>query len=333
MKSLENVQGDQRDTMIISVGYAKTSDGALSLNFGPLNRDGGWRRLNVLVTRAKWQTILVTSLQSHELSAISPNNKGAVMMRNFIEYAEHGAQLPPDPVTITDEETNDFKEAVAAALRDRGLKVDEQVGASGYRIDLAVRDSRDTNRYVMAVECDGATYHSARTARDRDMLRQEVLRSHGWKIHRLWSTDWFRDRDKALEGVLKSLEWAQKSPASESMQATPVPETIVVDELEKLSEDLVNSPGTTEQTAPLNKKYLPAQPYSKYPGKGGDQKVLLNKSRVPALADAIARIVQVESPIHESLITERLREMYRVSRVGANIERNIENAISIATAR
>ena len=164
VKSLENVQGDERDTIIISVGYGKTPDGALSLNFGPLNRDGGWRRLNVLVTRAKWQTILITSIRSHELGAINPNNRGALMLRNFIEFAEHDCKLPADVAVTTDEETNDFEDAVASAIRDYRFVVDEQVGASGYRIDLAVRDPRDANRYMLAIECDGATYHSGRTA-------------------------------------------------------------------------------------------------------------------------------------------------------------------------
>lgn len=140
IKALENVQGDERDMMIISVGYAKTQSGALSLNFGPLNREGGWRRLNVLVTRAKWPTILVTSMRSQELAAVNPNNLEALMLRKFIEYAEKGANLPADPVVLSEAETNDFEEAVAEALRQRDLEVDEQVGVGKYRIDLAIRD-------------------------------------------------------------------------------------------------------------------------------------------------------------------------------------------------
>jgi superfamily I DNA and/or RNA helicase len=170
-KSLENVQGDERDAMMISVGYGKDTNGHLSLNFGPLNMEGGgWRRLNVLITRAKWHTTLVTSIRSHELSGISPNNRGAVALRDFITYAERNCELPQPPSAPTAEETNDFEDAVATALRDRGLAVDQQVGASKFRIDLAVRDRRDPSRYVLGVECDGATYHSTRTARDRDVL-------------------------------------------------------------------------------------------------------------------------------------------------------------------
>ena len=223
VKSLENVQGDERDSMMISIGYAKDTNGHLSMNFGPLNMEGGWRRLNVLITRAKWQTTLVTGIKSHELGGISPHNRGAIALRDFIAYAERHCELPQSPSTPTAEETNDFEDSVATALRDRGLTVDQQVGASKFRIDLAIRDRRDSSRYVLGVECDGATYHSSRTARDRDILRQRVLESMGWSIHRVWSTGWFHDQDRAIERVLASLTSAESSPVEESVQGAPLP--------------------------------------------------------------------------------------------------------------
>ena len=223
VKSLENVQGDERDSMMISIGYAKDTNGHLSMNFGPLNMEGGWRRLNVLITRAKWQTTLVTGIKSHELGGISPHNRGAIALRDFIAYAERNCEMPESPSTPTAEETNDFEDSVATALRDRGLTVDQQVGASKFRIDLAIRDRRDSSRYVLGVECDGATYHSSRTARDRDILRQRVLESMGWSIHRVWSTEWFHDQDRAIERVLASLTLAESRPVEESVQGAPLP--------------------------------------------------------------------------------------------------------------
>lgn len=325
IKSLENVQGDERDTIIICIGYAKTSTGALSLNFGPLNSDGGWRRLNVLVTRAKWQTFLVTSLRSHELSAINPLNKGAIMLRNYIQYAEQGGKLPSDPVTTTDDETNDFEDSIATALRDRGLNVDEQVGASEYRIDLAIRDPRDKNRYIMAVECDGATYHHTKTARDRDMLRQEVLESQGWKIYRVWSTDWFRDREEVLKGILSALEFAKKTPVRDSVQAKPI------DMGENLSQS-VNNDVLESPSSKRDRLYKAGKPYHKYSlmTKKRMGKELLNKNYSVQLADLITKIVEIESPIHKDIIMDRLKEIYEVSRVGANIHKNVEYAINRA---
>lgn len=323
VKSLENVQGDERDTIIICIGYAKTPTGALSLNFGPLNSEGGWRRLNVLVTRAKWQTILVTSLRSHELSAINPLNKGAIMLRNYIQYVEQGGKLPSDPVTATNDETNDFEDSIATSLRDRGLIVDEQVGASEYRIDLAIRDPRDRNRYIMAVECDGATYHHTKTARDRDMLREEVLRSQGWKIYRVWSTDWFRNREEALKGILSGLEAAKRAPAKDSVLAKAKVQDANSTEV-LLNNDLV----TERQSTAHKRKYKLGVPYHKYSlNKKSSSRELLNKNGTVQLATAITSIVKYESPIHIDVIIERLKEIYGVSRAGANIQKNVTHAI------
>ncbi len=328
VKSLENVQGDERDTIIICIGYAKTPAGALSLNFGPLNSEGGWRRLNVLVTRAKWQTILVTSLRSHELSAINPLNKGAIMLRNYIQYVEQGGILPPDPVTTTDDETNDFEDSIAISLRDRGLIVDEQVGASEYRIDLAIRDPRDKNRYIMAVECDGATYHHTRTARDRDMLREEVLRSQGWKIYRVWSTDWFRDREEALKGILSGLEAAKRAPAKDSVLAKPI-----IQEVNNTERSLNNDSAIERQSTTHKRKYKSGIPYQKYSlnNKRKFSRELLNKNGTVQLATVIASIVKYESPIQIDEIIERLKEIYGVSRAGANIQKNVTYAIERST--
>lgn len=324
IKALENVQGDERDTIIICIGYAKTPSGGLSLNFGPLNSEGGWRRLNVLVTRAKWQVYLVTSLRSHELGAINTSNKGAIMLRNYIQYVEQGGKLPADPVTATGDETNDFEDSIATALRDSGLTVDEQVGASEYRIDLAIRDPRDLNRYIMAVECDGATYHHTRTARDRDVLRQEVLQSQGWKIYRVWSTDWFRDGDKELKAMLSWLESVKRCPVDESVQAEPM--------RKDQSEDEGGTFDFKDNNVPPKRdtKYKPGFPYQKFAlttNRTKNSKELMDSDRVGQLEEIISTIVKSESPVHIDVILERLKEVYGVSRAGANIQRNVDYAI------
>jgi very-short-patch-repair endonuclease len=331
IKSLENVQGDERDTILISVGYGRAADGALSMNFGPLNRDGGWRRLNVLITRAKWHTILVTSLRSKELDGVNPNNRGALALRNFIEYAERGEALPVQLATVTDEETNDFEDAVAEALRERGLQIDQQVGASQYRIDLAIRDPRDPRRWVLGVECDGATYHSARTARDRDELREHVLRQYGWRLHRLWSTDWFRDRETTIAGVLRSLEQAMQITSVSSAAATTIESK--GPEEEDPAPDPVQGRPPVGTTASQSRQFSAGEPYRKfYPAHlKRDRAYLVNPGRYPAaLAQHICAIVEFEGPIHEELLVERLKEIHGVARAGTNVLVNIERAIEFA---
>jgi very-short-patch-repair endonuclease len=311
--------------MMISVGYGKDANGHLSLNFGPLNMEGGWRRLNVLITRAKWQTTLVTGIRSHELGGISPNNRGAVALRDFIAYAERHCELPRPPSIPTAEETNDFEDAVATALRDRGLTVDQQVGASKFRIDLALRDPRDPSRYVLGVECDGATYHSTRTARDRDILRQRVLESMGWRIHRVWSTEWFHDQDRAIERVLFSLSLAEARPVEESVQGVSQPS-----DPPPVSSS-PSSPVRSDHADPpaLERRYQPGTPYRKFVATA-DRDLLIQPRNAQRLADLIVRVVEAEGPIHEDLLAERVKEICGVDRAGSNVQSNIGEAIVIA---
>lgn len=321
IKSLENVQGDERDTMLISVGYGHDERGGLSMNFGPINMDGGWRRLNVLVTRAKWECVLVSSLRGSELAAVNPNNRGAVALRDFLEFADRRGELPFQPTTITEGETNDFEDAVRAAIVDRGFTLDAQVGASQYRIDLAVRDRRDSTRYVLGIECDGASYHSSRTARDRDLLRQQVLHGMGWRIHRVWSTEWFYERDQAIDGILRSIEQAESRPITEGIlaPATEYPEYVSV----------VESP---PKQAVVERKYKAAVPYEMYrPTQRLERDHLLQRTYSTVLARTIGELVGVEGPIHHDFMVERLKDLHGVDRAGSNIQANIKQAVRQAT--
>jgi len=329
IKALENVQGDERDSMIISVGFGKGPTGALTFNFGPLNQEGGWRRLNVLITRARWQTILVTSLQSHELAGVNPNNRGAVALRDFIAYAERGGELPPQPPVVTEAETNDFEDAVAEALRDRGLLVAQQVGASEYRIDLAIRDPRDPSRYLLGVECDGATYHSAKTARDRDLLRQEVLRGQGWRLYRVWSTDWFRDREKATEGVLRAIQRALETPHDSVPAQTPPSPRPPTDPRAATQPDPPTGNAPAPAIVPPTRRHPPGERYRKY-RESGQRDYLLDRQQARWLAGQIVRVVEFEGPIHRELLLDRLKEIDGIGRVGHNVEANFTRALGLA---
>jgi len=295
--------------------------------------EGGWRRLNVLVTRAKWQTILVTSLRSAELVGINPQNRGAVELKNFIEYAERDCELPNPPASLTQGETNDFEDAVGEALIQLGLAVDAQVGASKFRIDLAVRDRRDPRRYVLGIECDGATYHSSRTARDRDLLREQVLRHMGWRIHRVWSTEWFRDRDGAILSILESLQQAEATPPEKLVQAPPVTRRTDGDVRE--AQQRQRESRLDQDQAPVKRRYLPGRPYQKFraESKWREINLLLRPANVPKLAELVAAIVDVEGPIHQRVIVERLKEVFGIDRISrdSTTAANIAKAIEVAT--
>jgi len=195
VKNLENVQGDERDTIIFSIGYAKDQNGVMYMNFGPLSRNGGHRRLNVAITRAKYNVKLVGSIHPTDIRIESTNAEGVKMLRQYIEFAINGPTVLQNELHFVDTVNLDspFEEAVYDFLVKSGFRVITQVGCSGYRIDMAVPHPTLSGVFVLGIECDGATYHSARTARERDRLRQTVLEDIGWKIYRIWSTDWIKD--------------------------------------------------------------------------------------------------------------------------------------------
>jgi very-short-patch-repair endonuclease len=214
VKNLESVQGDERDAIIISIGYGKDRAGNLPFRFGPLIPEGGRRRLNVAITRARQRVTLVSAF-SHldmDMRRVRPGS-GVELLRNYIEYAASNGKRLGD-TTLSDVAPNDFEQDIQDALEARGLRLIPQLGASQYRIDIVAEHPRKPGRYVLAIECDGATYHSSNTARDRDRIRQHQLEALGWRFHRIWSTDWFMHKSEEVERAVKAfdqaVEWADK---------------------------------------------------------------------------------------------------------------------------
>ena len=210
VKNLENVQGDERDVVLFSVGYAKGPDGKFLMNFGPLNRSGGERRLNVAVTRAKEQIVVFASCKGAEIDLNRTQAVGAAHLKSFLEYAERGGAAAADG---GDGRARDrFADEVSRFLESLGYGVERGVGCSSYRIDVGVKDASRRDSYLAAVECDGDSYASALTARDRDELRASVLRSLGWNVIHVWAADWAFDRARAEERLERELDEARRSP-------------------------------------------------------------------------------------------------------------------------
>lgn len=205
IKNLENVQGDERDVIFISMTYGpKEPSGKVHQRFGPINSDVGWRRLNVLFTRSKKRMHIFSSMGSEDI-VVSPSSKrGVHALRDFLNYCETGILHKVDRYTGRSPDS-DFEISVMSLLRDVGFECIPQVGVAGYFIDVAVVDPGNPGRYLMGIECDGATYHSAKSARDRDRLRQIILERLGWRIHRIWSTDWFKNPHGELATIIREL--------------------------------------------------------------------------------------------------------------------------------
>ena len=202
VKNLENVQGDERDTIFLSICYAKDSYGRLYHRFGPINGVGGERRLNVAITRAKFNMKVISSIHGRDIDLSRISNLGPKLLHDYLEYAEFGVDKS---VVISNDKKFDsfFEEDVYNFLVKNGFNVDTQVGCSGYRIDLALKKPNSSD-YVLAIECDGATYHSQKSARDRDYLRQAILERMQWKFYRIWSVDWFQNNQVEKEDLIKA---------------------------------------------------------------------------------------------------------------------------------
>ncbi len=326
VKPLENVQGDERDTIIISIGYGKDAAGLLSLNFGPINFQGGEKRLNVAVTRARWELVVVSSILAHDIDESRVQSIGPKLLRRYLAFAVEG-RLPVETTAPTGESESPFEVAVWQALQARGINVDRQVGSSRYRIDMAIKDSERPGRYLLGVECDGATYHSSAVARDRDRLRQQVLEGLGWKIHRIWSTDWLRDQKGCLLRLLQRIEELKGLP--EQVAPTPL-------RIEEVPRESFTAESNGQGEAILNDG-AQADPYDGNPEIGNfcetppkfrrKEEFYVNDAMVEA---DILNIVQREGPIHEELLVRRVARTFQLMRTGHQVESRISAQIKVA---
>ena len=205
VKNLENVQGDERDEIFFSIGYGPDAEGNLSHNFGPLNQKGGWRRLNVAITRARYAMHVYTTIHYEQIDLKRTSAEGVAALRDFLEFAEKGT-LRPEATTITAPYTTpDLVDQIAETLRTKGYCVDTHVGTSEFTVDLAIVDPTQPSRYLLGILCDGRNYQAAPTVADRELTRPRALLALGWRLFRLWSLDWFYRRDETLARIEAAL--------------------------------------------------------------------------------------------------------------------------------
>ena len=301
IKNLETVQGDERDTIIFSVAYGIDVQGRLLHNFGPLNRIGGERRLNVAVTRAKCNVQLVSSMHYTDIDLKRTSAEGAKILREYLDFAENGEIALERNVNVNPFEQfdSDFELEVCDFLCSKGFSVDTQVGCSGFRIDLGLK-LPDSSNYVLAIECDGATYHSSKNARDRDRLRQEILERMGWKFYRIWSTDWFRNKSVEQLRLLEAATDAIKNPME--IEAKPVNSM---------------SAETFEEVAV--EKHFEFPPY-----KAADVYQLSNQYLPHDFKGMVKAILEVEAPLSEELLLKRIVWCFGREKVTKVVQRAYE---------
>lgn len=327
VKNLENIQGDERDSIFLSVTFGKSADGRLRYNFGPLNRENGWRRLNVLVTRARRQMKVFSSIRDHDINPAAATSEGPRLLREFLSYAEH-RRLGNATLSAAADVESPFERDVCLELTRRGVRIQPQVGVSGYRVDIGVLDDEVPGRFVCGIECDGVAYHSMETVRDRDRLRQQVLEDRGWVIHRVWSTDWFKDRQGQIERLVRLIEESRERVGNEESQAQEEGVRRAQHTVDQLMSDPV--PQKPLPQPALTRPLVPA--YEMYAGTDLRITGELLEAPLDMLADIVSRIVDVEGPVHEVDVIARVTSLWG-TKAGSRIQAAIRDAAALAVRR
>ncbi len=330
IKNLENVQGDERDVILFSVGYGPDKEGNVYMNFGPLNRDGGWRRLNVAVSRARCEMKVFSTLTADQINLSKTGAEGVAALKGFLEYAG-GKDLP---ITGTSGLVRREKEGVCISiceeLNKAGYQTDMQVGHSAYRIDIGVIDPNNPEKYILGILLDGRCYAEAKTTKDREIAQIGVLKGLGWKIHRIWTMDFWDNRDKEIKKLLTKLDNLKNGTYEEE------PEEIKV---EKTAENVYAPKAAVPEKAPDTEKTIEAKaakseqtnfgtkfkPYTaavlnRLEGAGDEFNLELAKKN-------ITEIINAEAPITEELLTKRLLPSLGYTRTGTKITEGIEKAV------
>jgi very-short-patch-repair endonuclease len=322
VKNLESIQGDERDVVMISVGYGPDAAGYVTMGFGPLSAQGGERRLNVLISRARRRCEVFSSITAADIDLARTQSIGVRVLKTFLQYAEKGyldrAEVSVRPID------SDFEEDVGMSLANLGYLVQHQVGVAGFFVDLAIKDPARSGRYLLGIECDGAAYHSSRSARDRDRLREQVLVDRGWRIHRIWSTDWFKRRDEELTRVIAAIEAARAAPPTSPVAAiqSKIPvEILAATETRDGDSSSVAAKGPPQPSPP----YIEAEFVERFTV---EPHQLRRSERVAILR----RIIEIEGPIHEEEIGRRYATVCGKDRAGSRIQEAVSEALVHAAA-
>lgn len=320
VKNIENVQGDERDVILVSVGYGPITPGGklTSMSFGPVNGEGGERRLNVLFTRARVRCEVFCSFDPGDMDVSRTSGEGPRILKRFLDFAKYGRI--DDSAPTGGEADSPFEEDVADVIQNYGFIADPQVGSAGFRIDMGIRHPDKPGTYILAVECDGATYHSALWARERDRLRQDVLEHLGWRFHRIWSTDWFYNRQAEIERLRQALVAAQDLAShgvkiDGANKARPTAAALEV-----------------QQSGPVE---LPEIVHRQMPAyKRADFKINSrcepHEAPMGVLSELAGNIVSAEGPIHYEEVARRLASAFGKEKAGKRIIAACSAALSRA---
>ena len=311
IKNLENVQGDERDVILFSVGYGRDKFGKVAMNFGPLNRDGGERRLNVAVSRARYEMKVFSSLKAEDIDLYRSNAKGVQYLKSFLEYAERGkVALMHMEYGLRKKAKDAFVESVAKALQEKGYEVNTNIGSSEYRVDIGIIDPANPDKYLLGLLCDGYNYVASSTARDRDVTTPAVLSLLGWRTYNIWSVEWWDTPEHVLNGIIQEIERVMAKENADEFEDDVVYEDI--DDSEQKKEVENNEIIVPNSNA---KEYITGN----LPIRFADSAMFSQGYYTDSVVEDIRTILDAEAPINRRLLIKRLINNYGISRNGVRI--------------
>ena len=340
IKNLENVQGDERDVILFSVGYGPDAEGRVSMNFGPLNRAGGERRLNVAVSRARYEMIIYSTLRSDMIDLNRTSSIGVAGLKRFLEYAEKGTRSTISSVPRQlSEATASIETIIADRLRSLGYTVHTDIGCSGYKIDIGIVDTENTSNYQLGIICDGKNYKRTKTARDREIVQNNVLKALGWDIYRIWTMDWWEKPDEVMATIQEAIARKKNSEIG-SMTATEINSTptevaalaptaqitnneisFVLKASPVAPEKQATSVLSTQNRIEQKYKFAKITPYNYSP------EDFFFTDSYSILLSQIRKIMESEAPISKSLLCKKILSEWGISRLGTRVEAQIETAL------
>lgn len=320
VKNLENVQGDERDVIFISVAYARNASGYLPMKFGPVGAEGGERRLNVLISRAKLRCEVFSSITADDIDLERAKGKGVAALKVFLGFAATGRlslanTMPSETAFLVERE-------VQRALEKSGFTVHPQMGIAGFFIDLAVADAEDQGRYLLGIELDGESYSRARCARDRDRLRQSVLEDHGWILHRVWVNDWFRQPKVELEKIIQAIDAARSElEARQVRERVSTKSAVQISFVDREHDTLVQLAAMATAAEPYQEAFVSVP-----------KELELHSVPVTRLAHITRQVIESEGPVHFDEVVVRIRSLWGLQRAGNRIRDALQSAEALLLA-
>ena len=309
VKNLENVQGDERDVILFSIGYGADKNGKVSMNFGPLNNAGGERRLNVAVSRARYEMMVFSTLKASQIDLKRSNAKGVEGLKGFLEFAETG-RLPVVSGTTQHTDASVMVEQICDALSEQGYITSSFVGRSKFKVDIAVSTREHPDRYILGILCDGRNYYETKTTRDREIVQPSVLNMLNWQVVRVYSIDWFENRQRALQQMLQELQQAEAGHAP-AKPADTKPASYVFDAEKIKSSGIVDQVVRNESQMAYRESQIEQIPFNKE---------TFNPHH-PKYKRIVSLILEDEQPMTEGYLSKRLAKTLGFGHAGANVQR------------